>query len=196
MKDTALAPFCPEEQAEWLSIRLTEAQAGSQEAFGRIVGSLSPQLLRRAATSLTTSSGEAEELVQDVWVRAWQKIHTFESGRHLRQWLYVVLRNCGIDKIRRRRSRQDGWYRLLRRQSMAKDLAEQPGDLEEREAFEVLMSRFLEGLSDRRRRIVRLHYESGRSTREIGALLGAGTSAIKMELHRARKLAAVRMGQD
>ena len=67
-----------------------------------IVGQLGS--LRRYARSLTRDSADAEDLVHDALVRAYERRGTFRSGGNLRAWLLSIVHNAFIDKMRSRRS--------------------------------------------------------------------------------------------
>ena len=67
-----------------------------------IVGQLGS--LRRYARSLTRDSTDAEDLVHDALVRAYERRATFRSGGNLRAWLLSIVHNAFIDKMRSRRS--------------------------------------------------------------------------------------------
>lgn len=67
-----------------------------------IVGQLGS--LRRYARSLTRDSTDAEDLVHDALVRAYERRGTFCSGGNLRAWLLSIVHNAFIDRVRARRS--------------------------------------------------------------------------------------------
>ena len=67
-----------------------------------IVGQLGA--LRRYARSLTRDSADAEDLVHDALVRAYERRGTFRSGGNLRAWLLAIMHNVFIDRMRSRRS--------------------------------------------------------------------------------------------
>lgn len=67
-----------------------------------IIGQLGS--LRRYARSLTRDGIEAEDLVHDALVRAYERRDTFRSGGNLRAWLLSILHNTFIDRVRSRRS--------------------------------------------------------------------------------------------
>lgn len=67
-----------------------------------IVGQLGS--LRRYARSLTRDSTDAEDLVHDALVRAYERRGTFRSGGNLRAWLLSIVHNAFIDRMRSRRS--------------------------------------------------------------------------------------------
>ena len=59
--------------------------------------------LRRYARYIRREPDHADDLVQECLARAIAKIHTWQPGTNLRAWLFVILRNCHIDEIRRSR---------------------------------------------------------------------------------------------
>jgi RNA polymerase sigma factor (sigma-70 family) len=67
-----------------------------------IVGQLGS--LRRYARSLTRDGTDAEDLVHDALVRAYERRGTFRSGGNLRAWLLSIVHNTFIDRMRSRRS--------------------------------------------------------------------------------------------
>jgi RNA polymerase sigma-70 factor (ECF subfamily) len=65
-----------------------------------------PQLYS-AAMRLTRNSADAEDLVQDTYLRAWRSFATFQEGTNLRAWLYRILTNSFINKYRAKQRRPD-----------------------------------------------------------------------------------------
>lgn len=63
-----------------------------------VIGQLSS--LRRYARSLVRSSSEADDLVHDALVRAYERKATFKSSGNLRHWLFSILHNTHIDRHR------------------------------------------------------------------------------------------------
>ena len=60
--------------------------------------------LRRYARSLTRDGDDAEDLVQDALLRAYERRSVFKAGGNMRAWLLSILHNVFIDKVRSRRS--------------------------------------------------------------------------------------------
>lgn len=60
--------------------------------------------LRRYARSLTRDPADAEDLVQDALLRAYERRSTFRSGANIRAWLLSILHNAFVDQARSRRS--------------------------------------------------------------------------------------------
>jgi RNA polymerase sigma-70 factor (ECF subfamily) len=102
----------PESEAAWAR----RARAGSADDFSRLVH-LHSQALRAFLRQLCRNEAEADDLAQDVFVFAWEKIARFDAARPFRPWLF------GIAWRKYRESRR-GWRRLLTRQGRA--IAAQP----------------------------------------------------------------------
>ena len=59
--------------------------------------------LRRFARYVVRDVDRADDLVQECLTRALSKIHTWTPGTNLRAWLFVILKNCHINEVRRER---------------------------------------------------------------------------------------------
>lgn len=80
-----------------------------------------PQLdaMYGAALRLTRNPAEAEDLVQDAYVRAYRFWHTFKTGTSIKAWMFTILRNTFINR----------YHRSNRRRSAQHDLEAQLGSL-------------------------------------------------------------------
>ncbi len=59
--------------------------------------------LRRYARALLGDRAAADDLVQDTLERAWTKLHLYRTGTNLRAWLFTVLHNVHVNRVRGRR---------------------------------------------------------------------------------------------
>src|SRR4029453_15024141 len=85
------------------------------ESGDDVIAQLAP--LRRYARALTRDESQAEDLVHDALVRAYERRSTFRSGANLRNWLLSILHNTFVDGHRRRKAER-------RRETEAAQLAE------------------------------------------------------------------------
>jgi RNA polymerase sigma-70 factor (ECF subfamily) len=67
-----------------------------------VIGQLAA--LRRYALSLVRNPDEAEDLVHDALLKAYERQSTFRTGASVRNWLMSILHNAHIDRLRQRRS--------------------------------------------------------------------------------------------
>ena len=56
--------------------------------------------LRRYARALVADRASADDLVQDTLERAWAKLHLYRRGSDLRAWLFTVMHNVHVNKVR------------------------------------------------------------------------------------------------
>ena len=56
--------------------------------------------LRRYARALVGDRASADDLVQDTLERAWAKLHLYRRGTDLRAWLFTVMHNVHVNKVR------------------------------------------------------------------------------------------------
>ena len=82
---------------------LSEIQDGSQDAMAVFFDRYS-RMVYSVALRVLKDSGEAEDVMQEIFIQVWQNPGAFISGRgSLGGWLVVVARNRAIDKLRRRK---------------------------------------------------------------------------------------------
>src|SRR5689334_7895115 len=60
--------------------------------------------LRRYARALVGDRASADDLVQDTLERAWAKLHLYRRGTDLRAWLFTVMHNVHVNRVRATRS--------------------------------------------------------------------------------------------
>jgi RNA polymerase sigma-70 factor (ECF subfamily) len=77
--------------------------AGDGRALAALAARLSPPLLRFVRSILDPGSGEAEEIVQEAFVRLWQQAPTWVPAGRISTWLHRVAYRLSIDALRRRR---------------------------------------------------------------------------------------------
>ena len=128
--------------------------------------------LFRAALAILGDAPEAEDAVQDTFLRYLEKNPAFRDGDHARAWLLKVLANGCKSRLRQRKRR---------------DTAELPDscpapDREGREVLEAVLA-----LPPRERAAVHLFYYEGYSTGEIAAILGQRPGTVRSHLSRARQ---------
>ena len=136
--------------------------------------------LRRYAMSLVRSPDEAEDLVQDALLRAYEKQGTFRTGGNIRTWLMSIVHNAHIDRLRRGRSR-------LQRETAAADLTPEamaaPQDLSVR--LRQLQTAFF-ALPDDQRAALHLVAIEDLSYQEAADALGIPVGTLMSRVSRAR----------
>ena len=168
---------------------VARAKAGDEEAFGLLVESHSRDLFR-LAYRLTGSRENADDVVQEAFLRAYRSLHRFDSRSRFGTWLHRITVNCAMDHLRRSKReasrREPGDQSILERQVSP---APGPERLAESGQIELQVERALETLSPIERSAFILRHFEQLSIAEIGRQLGSRTSATKHAVFRAvRKL--------
>jgi RNA polymerase sigma-70 factor (ECF subfamily) len=191
----AAAPSCSEEARRVKAAVLAGKQDEAREAFAELVGSYQRQAMR-LALYLLRDSAEADEAVQDTFVKVFTHITSYREDLPFEAWFTRILANTCRDrqKARRRRERWEtiGFDRPDQAGSPV-DLAQSP-DLSPEDALlrserrHELMSA-IDTLPRRQRDILLLCHVEGQSPREVGAMTGLTESTVRVHLFRAlRKL--------
>lgn len=169
-----LAPIAP------LDADVVLAAGGDRRAFERIyrthVGRVFALCVR-----MVGDPGAAEELTQDVFVRAWDKLALYRGDSALSTWLHRLAVNVVLNHRKsegRRRGRESDDPTVLEDQPGRHAPAGMRLDLEQAIA----------GLPPGARRIFVLHDVEGFKHEEIATLLGITSGGSKAQLHRARML--------
>lgn len=155
------------------------ATSGDHAAFERLYRRHVPRI-----TSLATwllDAGEADDAVQDVFIRVWQKLHTFAGQASFGTWLHRVAVNL---MLRRRQSLGIARTRHLADDSALGNLSAPP----ERPDLRVAIERAVEKLPNGAREVFVLHDMEGYKHDEIAELLAVDPGTSRSQLHRARLL--------
>jgi RNA polymerase sigma-70 factor, ECF subfamily len=169
---------------------LARARQGDSDAFRVLVERHSRNAFR-LAHRLTGNEQDAEDVVQESFIRAYRQLGRFESRANFGTWLYRIVANCSVDLIRVRQSRRDQSRAesLDEAADMASNRAPGPERLARSAEIERHVASALSQLSPLERAAFTLRHYEGRSIDEIGRMLGLGTSATKHSVFRAvRKL--------
>jgi RNA polymerase sigma-70 factor, ECF subfamily len=159
---------------------MTRYQSADRTALEELVRRLSPPLLRYFAAS-GIGREDAEDLLQDCWMRIHRARHTYRSSEPVLPWLYAVARHTKLDGYRKRRRRQ---AREVLVATVPENLlsAESPAPpaLEDDE-----IGRLLAGLPGSQREVVLMLKVSGMSLEEAARATGSTVGAVKQKAHRA-----------
>ncbi len=170
---------------------LVEAcRAGRTEAFSLLVqryqGRLYPTIVR-----LIGSPEDAEDVLQDAFVRAYEKLDQFQGGSSFYTWIYRIAVNLALSGHRRRRIRsalRRADLRHAAREAHPADesLEADPAAPLERAERERMVKAALDQLGPEHRAVIILKDFDGRRYDEIAAILNVPVGTVRSRLHRAR----------
>ena len=167
---------------------LARARQGDEDAF-RVLVERHSRAVFRLAFRMTGNEQDAEDVVQESFLRAYRQLGRFESRANFGTWLYRIVANCSVDLMRSKQSRHD----QSRGESL--DIAAEvpstdgrgPERLAESAQIAERVNAALSELSALERAAFTLRHHEGRSIQEISKTLGLGTSAAKHSVFRAVK---------
>jgi RNA polymerase sigma-70 factor (ECF subfamily) len=170
---------------------VARVRAGDADAF-RLLMERHAGPVHRLATRMTGNAQDAEDVVQETFLRAYRNLARFEARSQFGSWLYRIAVNCAYDALRGR-ARREGRIEPAGDEAPAFETvaADDPGPdrllagAEVRRRVQAAMAR----MSALERSAFTLRHLEGRPTAEIAGLLGLPGEAAKQSVFRAvRKL--------
>lgn len=164
---------------------------GDQRSFRELVDRHSKPLVTYV-TRLMRNQSEAEEVVQEVFVRVWQRASDYRSGYRASTWLHQIAHNLAVDQIRRRRGNRE-----VDDERELAPLSERPHDLLENKQRTLSLQEALDALPLRQKTAMLLKYEQDFDNPEIGKVLDLSVDAVESLIARAkRQLKSLLTGQE
>jgi RNA polymerase sigma factor (sigma-70 family)/anti-anti-sigma factor len=158
---------------------IRRAQNGDVGAFGDLVRSHYHGLF--AFASRHVSEFDAEEVVQETFLKAFGGIRTLRIATRFGQWLHAICRNQIVDSIRTAAATVDDDVESF--SDRACGGAENVHEVGSAALLDAVMR-----LGTRHRDVIRLRYVDGLSLRRIGSILGVREALVKSRLHEAREV--------
>jgi RNA polymerase sigma-70 factor (ECF subfamily) len=140
-----------------------------------------------AALRITGSAADAEDVIQETFLEAYEHRESFRGQAAPTTWLYRIAMNAALQKVRQRRPvtyLDDTGYDEPRVTDWSSDLARRVEIAELRQQLERGIARLAEEI----RVVVVLRDVEGLSAGEVGQILDLSESAVKSRLHRGRVL--------
>lgn len=162
--------------------------AGDKEAYGALVVRHSHRLFR-LAFRITGNETDAEDVVQEAFLRGYQKLESFESRSDFGTWIYRIAVRCALDRIGGRR--MDGSSRVAEEtdpeldEVQVADLAAGPDRLLLSGEIRAMQEMAMHNLTPTERTAFMLRHMEDCSTEEIAAALEIQSNAAKQAVFRA-----------
>jgi RNA polymerase sigma-70 factor (ECF subfamily) len=165
---------------------IAECRSGRTDAFGPLVQRYQDRLYP-TAIRLTGGVEDALDLLQETFLRAYQKLAGFHAESSFYTWVYRIMVNLALTERRKkhpRRGRHESSCEVLDPPDLS--LASDPRGRLERLEREALVQRALERLAPDHRVVVVMKEFDGLRYDEIAATLGVPIGTVRSRLHRAR----------
>jgi RNA polymerase sigma-70 factor, ECF subfamily len=156
-------------------------QQGELAAFTELFHAYEANVYRLAVTILR-SEQDAEDAVQDVFLRVFEQIKKYQGNASFKTWLTAVTVNTCRDKLRRQKVRRALSLEWLRGRASAHDVTEEVFTRQRRQQVWSLVDR----LEEKYRLPVILHYQERLPCDEVARILGLPVTTIYSRLNTAR----------
>jgi RNA polymerase sigma-70 factor (ECF subfamily) len=176
------------EEIGWVN----QALHGDRAAFGQLMHRYAGAVYNLTYRMLG-SAEDAEDASQEIFLRAYTRLESFDRQRRFSTWLLSVGSNYCIDRLRRRRfswlTLDDAAFELPSKERSPERIA-----LDHEQ--QAIVQRALQHLPENYRMVTVLRYWNDLSYEEIANVTGLPESTIKTRLHRARHMLAKALGPE
>lgn len=156
------------------------AQAG-HDKFRRLMEPLVDKM-HSAAYRLTGSREDAEDLLQETFVKVYRNIDRFEEGTNPGAWVYTIMRNTFLNNIRSKKSKDT----LLFDEEAVERLADTSEPYQTEEDIDAELQSVLDSLPPDMRSALVAREVNGLSYQEIADTMGLPIGTVKSRINRAR----------
>jgi RNA polymerase sigma-70 factor (ECF subfamily) len=164
---------------------ISEVIAGNTASYAVLIDR-HKDLVFTIAMNITRNREDAEEVAQDVFLKAYQKLAGFRKESSFQTWLYRIAYNEAISKVRKNKMKLMDLEEEITGNIPEKEVEDEVAGLDEQEQ-KLVIGKVLDNLTEIDRVLVTLFYLENNPVSEISAVTGLGESNVKVRLHRVRK---------
>lgn len=158
---------------------IMNAQQGDTKAFEQIFSLYSKRAIQTAFL-ITRNQHTSEDIVQETFVKCYQKLNTLKNPDMFKSWFFkMLIRNCW-------RYTKKGKEQILVENIPEKSVSESIDDIVEKEENTQEMYHLISKLSQQHRTAIVLYYYNDMSIKEIAKIMGCFEGTVKSRLHNAR----------
>jgi RNA polymerase sigma-70 factor (ECF subfamily) len=179
--------FDPTQPPSEIDALIERCLSGDQDAWGQVVRQHWRKVFN-VAYKFTGKHDEAEDLTQDIFVKIFRSLHTFDRRANFQTWLISISRNLCIDHYRSVRKERETISRDVDSREMGTATRSEPGPLAgiEREDQRALLRLALNQLAPTLRSAVLLRDIKELSYQEIATMLDLPEGTVKSRINRGR----------
>lgn len=153
------------------------------------------------ALTLTRNRKDAEDLVQEAYLRAYRFFDSYQTGTRIKAWLFRILRNTFINRYRARKvrpeevdfSKIEAVYEKVVDDELLGDSRKSPEDVVMDGVLDFEVQEAMDALPEEYRAVVVLALVEDLSYKEIAGTLSIPIGTVMSRLHRGRKLLQARL---
>lgn len=177
---------------------LTALRRGDADAFALLFETYSDKIYR-LSVGLLENEAEAEGVVQDTFLRFFERLDQFEGRSKISTWLYRVAYNASVDQLRRHKPHLSMEFvdnDDLPLPAVFADWSQWPERLLSEAEVTAELDKAISALPEKYRAIFILREIEGLSTQETAQVTDLSISAVKVRLHRARLILRERLTES
>ena len=166
----------PDSNIETLMARY---QKGDFAAATALIDRISPQL-QRFFIAQSGSRADADDLLQETWLRIHKVRHTYRPGEPALPWFYAIARHVRVDHYRKQVRTAAGERQL---EAMSREAVADPGESDSTDGLEALLA----PLPESQREVIEMLKVAGMSLEEVARATSSSVGSVKQKVHRAYK---------
>jgi RNA polymerase sigma-70 factor (ECF subfamily) len=166
----------PDSNLEMLMVRYQQGDFGAATS---LIGRISPQL-HRFFLAQSESRADADDLLQETWLRIHKVRHTYRPSEPALPWFYAIARHVRVDHYRKSIRTAVGEQKL---EAMSKEASPVPGESDHAHSLEALLA----PLPESQREVIEMLKVSGMSLEEVARATSSSVGSVKQKVHRAYK---------
>lgn len=144
---------------------------------------------------IVSNREDAEELTQDVFIKAFRKLDTFKGGSSLSTWLYRIAWNTAISEARKKRLVYPE-FDENQFANLPDDTVDEVLEKENDEAQLQRLERAIDLLNPEEKALITLYYTENKPMAEVALILNLSPDNAKVKLHRTRKKIVLILQKD
>jgi RNA polymerase sigma-70 factor (ECF subfamily) len=162
-----------------LETLMTRYQQGDFGAAADLIERISPQL-HRFFLAQSQSRTDADDLLQETWLRIHKVRHTYRPGEPALPWFYAIARHVRVDHYRKQIRTAAGERQL---EAMSREAEAIPAESDNSANFEALLA----PLAESQREVIEMLKVAGMSLEEVARATSSSVGSVKQKAHRAYK---------
>lgn len=166
---------------------------GETSLYGYFLQTYAEQVFR-LVVPIVGNREDAEELTQDVFLKAFDKLATFRRESSFSTWIYAIAYRAALSQARKHSYREHAMdeHELA---SLSDTVVDESLD-ETNETRLMLLRRAIPRLKTEEQALITLFYREGKSLQEIATIMGQKEGTLKVWLHRTRKKLYILMRKE
>ena len=164
---------------------INQVLQGDQQSFEELIKRYQ-HFVFTIALRYVRNREDAEEIAQDVFVKAYRSLADFKGNAKFNTWLYTIAVNTTKTFLRKVKLPVDSLDHVKISETVDKQHSGNGADLTEQRSMQLLINQAIGLLSPEDAIVITLFYKAEQSIEETGLIMGLTPNAVKVRLHRAR----------